>query len=108
MEVECEVLPHHTFTLREGEWMGKITAPESLYEKQSDGSLKPPVWCWWAFFETAEDALARVEQDAREGLARAKRKQAIKDETVDQSISEEEIVELISKVQVVRLWWSAS
>jgi hypothetical protein len=107
MEVECEVLSRHMFTLKEGEWMGKITAPESLFEKQGDGSLKPPVWCWWAFHETAEECMVKIEQDARSTIERARHKMGLRSDTPVVPLTPEEleveITETLSKVQVVRL-----
>ena len=107
MEVECEILSRHMFTLKEGEWMGQITAPQSLHEKQADGSLKPAVWCWWAFHDTVEECMEKIEQDARSSIARAHHKMGLRSDTPVVPLTDEEleaqVAEAMSKVQVVRL-----
>jgi hypothetical protein len=107
MEVEVERLSPHLFFLKEGEWMGKITAPQSFYEKQSDGSLKPTVWCWWAFHDTVEECQEKIEQDARSSIARAHHKMSLRSETPAEPLTPEElevqVLETINKVQVVML-----
>lgn len=57
-----------------GEYKAKVLKPESLYEKQNDGSLIPPVWCWFAFFDTEEAARTQAELDLKRELERAARK----------------------------------
>jgi hypothetical protein len=107
MEVEVEVLSNHLFFLKEGEWMGKITAPKSLYEKQADGSLKPAVWCWWAFHDTVEECMTKMEQDAHATIARARNKMARHSEAPVATLTPEEeaaeVAESLSKIRVVML-----
>src|SRR5574339_900448 len=92
MEVEVEVMPKSFgYTLQDGEWMGKITAPESLHEKQADGSLKPSIWCWWAFHDTAEECMEKIEKDARSSAIRARHKMGLRSETPIEPHTPEEL-----------------
>jgi len=54
-----------------GEYKAKVLKPESLFEKQKDGSLTPPVWCWHAFYQTEEAARAQAESDLKHEMERA-------------------------------------
>ena len=108
MEVEIEVMPKSYFTsLKEGEWMGKVTAPTSLYEKQNNGILTPPIYCWWAFYDSVETCKEQMEKACRLSLIRLKRKMSLRsDIPVEPASAEEiesEVAESISKVKIVWL-----
>lgn len=107
MEVECEKLSrmdHFHMGLKEGEWMGKITAPQSLFEKTLDGKLVPPVWCWWAFYETAEEYLASIKKSAVATILRTKAKRKSSEPDLVVEVTEEELSEISSnKIEVVML-----
>jgi hypothetical protein len=60
--------------MKPGEYKAKVLKPESLYEKQNDGRLISPIWCWFAFFNSEDDARAQAEQDLKREMERAARK----------------------------------
>lgn len=71
VEVEYEVMPKfYNYALKEGEWMGKITAPTFLYEKDHNNNLVPPVWCWWAFHDSVEASREYLDRSFRESVVR--------------------------------------
>lgn len=86
-EVEIQLLSSiedpSVMWMNPGEYKAKVLKPESLYEKQNDGSLTPPIWCWFAFFDTEAEARAQAELDLKKELERAARKSHIEfDEAV--------------------------
>lgn len=77
VEVEYEVMPKfYNYALKEGEWMGKISAPTFLYEKDHNNNLVPPIWCWWAFYDSVEVAMEYLSKSFRESFVRSVEKQA--------------------------------
>ena len=60
--------------LKPGEYKAKVLKPESLYEKQDDGSLTPPVWYSFAFYNSEEDARKQAEYDIEQEMKRVARK----------------------------------
>lgn len=62
MEVEVEIIPiiHHLH-LNKGEWMAKIIKPISLYEKQLNKTMVPPIVCWWSLYDTIEDCKSAIQ-----------------------------------------------
>lgn len=77
-EVEIEYMTALTDSsiifLKPGEWKAKVLKPESLYEKQNDGSLRPPVWCWHAFYSNEVTAREQAEADIKKEFERSARK----------------------------------
>ena len=108
VEVEYEVMPKfYSYTLKEGEWMGKITAPTFLYEKDMSNKLVPPIWCWWAFYESVETAMEYLNKNFRESIVRSLEKQARLSGSVYVPLSEEDldnfVMGALSTVKVVML-----
>lgn len=108
VEVEYEVMPkYYNYALTEGQWMGKISAPTFLYEKDVNNKPVPPVWCWWAFYDSVEDCLAYLKINFGESIVRNREKkfrlagiscELLTEEEVDIQVAEE-----LSKVKVVML-----
>lgn len=77
-EVEIEIMTALTdpsiMFLKPGEWKAKVLKPESLYEKQNDGSLVPPIWCWHAFYSNEVTARDQAESDIKKEYERVARK----------------------------------
>lgn len=82
--------------LPKGEYRARVLAPKSVYEKQLDGSLLPPLWYSHVFYETIKQAREYVEKSVREGFERElrKRKVVYTEEEVQQKLSEIEEVNL--------------
>ena len=99
MEVEIELI---TATedpsvkwLPEDEFKARIIAPTSLYDKQEDGSLIPPIWHSHAFSWTIHQAWARAERMLREEFQRGliKHNKVFSEEDVKAKLAEiEEIL----------------
>ncbi len=60
--------------LKSGEYKVRVIKPESLYEKELDGSLTPPVWYWHAFYSCELTAREQAEKDIRHEMERTARK----------------------------------
>lgn len=108
VEVEYEVMPKfYNYALKDGEWMGKITAPTFLYEKDINNKLVPPIWCWWAFHESVEAATEYLKASLKDSIVRAREKKArLAGVTCYPLTSEElddEVKHLLDKVKVVML-----
>jgi hypothetical protein len=108
IEVEYELMPkYYNYALKEGEWMGKITAPAFLYVPDVNNKLVPPVWCWWAFHDSVGAALEYLDTSFRESFVRAKEKAARRAGEVYEPYSTTElntlVVESLDKVKVVML-----
>lgn len=77
-EVEIQMLSARedpsVMWMNPGEYKAKVLKPESVYEKQNDGSLTPPVWCWFAFFDSEEAARSQAESDLKHEFERDARK----------------------------------
>jgi hypothetical protein len=74
MEVEVEVIsgtedPSVSW-LPKDEYRARVVAPKSLYEKQNDGSLVPPIWYSHAFYQTSRQARQVAEKMVRSELER--------------------------------------
>lgn len=85
--------------LQEGEWMGRIISPEFLFEKIADGKAAPPIWCWWAFYDSVELCLAQLHEETKVSLLRSKHKHNTTGESVE--VSEEEISAVLSAVKII-------
>jgi hypothetical protein len=106
LEVECVKLSKAEsplFNLADDQWMAKITAPESLYEKREEGKSEPPIWCWWAFHETAEECLEKLRKDAEYSILRAKSKRKSKEPDLVVEASPDEIEAIMSAIKVIKL-----
>lgn len=75
MEVKCERL----ISMLEpaGEYRARILAPETLFEKKKDGTLVPSIYMSHALFDSATDALFKVEKDIESSFERNLRKKGI-------------------------------
>lgn len=82
--------------LPEGEYKARILDPKSLYEKQIDGSLLPPLWYSHAFYEDMEEVIEYFDKALREESDRARRhhKTGYTEEEIQQKLSEIEEVKL--------------
>jgi hypothetical protein len=82
--------------LPKGEYRARVMKPESLHEKQEDGSLQAPIWYSHIFYETSEEVWEYIEKSIREGFERDLRHHKITaytEEEVQQKLSEiEEVV----------------
>jgi len=80
-EVEVEVVraieDPSVMWLPKGESKMKILKPESLFEKQLDGSLTPPVWHSHAFYTTEFIAREIAKENIRAEMERAARKKKL-------------------------------
>jgi hypothetical protein len=107
MEVECEkLLPGEDLSILDltpGRYKARITAPQSLYEKNLNGELEAPVWYEFAFSDSEEEVRARIERDVRFQIIRAKGKRKAKEPGLVVEATEEEILEVVNKIQVVKL-----
>lgn len=106
IEIECEVLSRSECPfpfLHDGEYAVKILAPQTLCDKLVDGKLAPAIWCSWALYDSVEECLSIHERDTRASLLRTRRKQKLQDVSVVASVSDEEIVETMSQVKIVKL-----
>lgn len=108
VEVECEVMPKfYSYSLKEDQWMAKITTPTFLYEKDFNNKLVPPVWCWWAFYDSVEDCLDYLKISFRESTVRQHQKRSRLFDTIYVPFTEEELDKFVagalSTVQVVML-----
>lgn len=69
MQVEGEyVTPREDVSIMwmpKGEFKFRITAPALLLEKQQNGTLKEPIYCSFAIFDSVEDARAMSEKYIR-------------------------------------------
>lgn len=79
--------------LGEGEIKFKILKPDSLFEKQNDGSLKSPVWCWFAFHANEISAREAAELELKKELERVARKSHTE-------FNEEEYLKRCKEIQV--------
>lgn len=108
VEVEYEVMPKfYNYALKEGEWMGKITAPTFLYEKDHNNNLVPPVWCWWAFHDSVEASMAYLKTSFEESIVRAGQKQSRLAGAVYEPLTPEQLAasvnQTLSTVKVIML-----
>lgn len=88
--------------LANGEWKGIILEPKSLWEKQPNGELAPPIYYWHAFYDSEEEALERAKKDIRSSLEL----KAFKSKYIDgkeSEFSEEEFLEACSKIKVIKI-----
>jgi len=83
--------------LPKGEYRARVLEPKSVYEKQLDGSLLPPLWYSHVFYETAEQAREYIEKSIREGFERDLRHHKIT------AYTEEEVQQKLSEIQEVVL-----
>lgn len=108
VEVEYEMMPKfYNYALKEGEWMGKITAPTFLYEKDHTNTLVPPIWCWWAFYDSVEACREYLSKNFGESIVRATEKQARLSKVAYVPMSEEDLDNFVmgamSQVKVIML-----
>lgn len=109
VEVEYEVMPkYYNYALTEGQWMGKISAPTFLYEKDVNNKPVPPVWCWWAFHDSVEACTEYLKTNFRESIVRAREKQARLSgvgsyELLTEAELDEKVAEALSQVRVIKL-----
>lgn len=82
--------------LPEGEYRARILAPKSLYEKQEDGSLIPPVWHSWALAWTQHQAMAWVSKMVHDDMQRALEKH-------DVAYTEQDVQNKIDQIEVIFL-----
>ena len=104
-EVECEEIsfseqPIYGW-LKLGEWMGRITAPKILYENAPNGKLTPPIWCWHSFYHSLEEAQAVTKDLVKSRIFYSKKE--LSSDYTSISVSDEEVDEALSKVQIIRL-----
>lgn len=86
--LEAFQLNHHMI-YEKGNWMGKIIEPKSLYEKDKKSNLVPPVWCWWAFYDSLEECQAQAKESLKLSMERNKVKANIEPSTItDQELEE--------------------
>ena len=101
MEVEGSVLTAledpSVMWAPKGEYRLRITAPESLQEKYDDGSLRSPIYCSFALYETIDEAKEIAERYIRGGFAFEVRKGRLT------SYTEEEVQAEIAKIKIVML-----
>jgi hypothetical protein len=100
MEVEIELVTAvedpSVKWLPEGEYKARVTTPMSLYDKQEDGSLTPPVWYSHAFSWTIHQAWARAERMLREEFQRGLVK-------YNRPFSEEDVQSKLAEIQEILL-----
>ena len=92
-----------TSSLMDSEWKAKITKPESLFEKQNDGSLLLPIYCWFAFYDSAESAFLKLKHLTSESLLRDKEKRKAINPSAEVDFSLSELDDIMSKVQIIKL-----
>jgi hypothetical protein len=78
------------------EFRARILAPKSLYEKQADGSLLPPVWYSWALAWTKYQALTWAAKIIRDDMKRALVKH-------DVAYTEQDVQDKINQIEVILL-----
>jgi hypothetical protein len=78
------------------EYRACILAPKSLYEKQEDGSLIPPVWHSWALAWTQDQAIAWAAKMVRNDMQRALEKHNV-------VYTEQDIENKIRQIEVILL-----
>lgn len=88
--------PSVLWSLKEGEYRAWVLKPESVYDKQKDGSLTPPVWCWHAFYSCEATAREAAESALKEDMARGARKAHVE-------FDEAEYQKRCQEIQVVTL-----
>ena len=107
MEVECEKVSIFedgaVALLKTGEWKARIDLPTSLYEKLPDGKVIKPIFCWHAFYETADEAVQKIGKDLHWEILRAKKKQLASNLDIVLEVLPEEIDEALSKIKIIRL-----
>lgn len=110
VEVECEMMPKsYSYSLKEGEWMAKITAPSFMYEKDKvvENKMVPPIWCWWAFHDSVYGCVENLRSSLRGSIARAREKEARLAGTTCEPLTAEElevqVTEVVNKIPVIRL-----
>lgn len=100
MEVEIEMVRSaedpSVGWLPEGEYKARIMQPKSLYEKQDDGSLTPPMWYSHAFYWNENQAWAYAERMVRDGFERDMRKLGI-------AYTEQQIQEKLATIKQIKL-----
>lgn len=104
IEVECEMLSSDpTSSLKDGEWRAVITKPESLFEKQDNGSLLPPTYCWFAFYDSVELAMSHLKKITTESLLRDIEKSKVINPSIEINFSLSEVDDIMNKVKVIKL-----
>lgn len=100
MEVECRVVtalqdPSVMF-IPAGEYKAEILNPVALYEKQSDGSLRSPVYYSHSLHETVEAAMVA----AKKGLEESYRRTCHK---CNMDVDGQTLEEILAKITTVTL-----
>lgn len=98
VEVRCETVGklESRLFLHEGESAIKILAPEMLFEKQPDKSLKEPIWHSFAFYDTLDEALAAAKVDITITYERNCYKSKV-------DMLDSDLRDLYSSIEIVRL-----
>jgi hypothetical protein len=104
IEVECEILPRDSISsLKDGEWYAVITKPEFLFEKHDNGSLLPPTYCWFAFYDSIELATSHLKKITNESLLRDRERSKVINPSIEINFSLSEVDDIINNIKVIKL-----